>query len=389
MSKRKEVEDVQTFESSYGVSRDSSVRGPWMKSRLSRSNFEGVLPFTVNQGEEGTCVYVTLSKLLLFNLMGLVMDITLSEEEQAKITFLTRLFPIQSQTHSLDKYLKDAMISPESASPKGYALIVLFFYFFDWLKYHDMRPYYFFGEKVVMKNVDRSDFNKKMKDLFGFLQLTTKRLGGKTFSASGWIDEITRRVSPSIAHLQWKKISLCTLHTRFGNVPTFSQPNFHQLCDIIFDITKKFKIMLTVRGIMNEKYVMHEVMIVGIEGNFLLISNSWGTFLDKVNINMLPKLKLRIGNDLWSCVTFQFTFLLPFLSEIDFKTQYDLTDFDEFSAHIQEYLPQMDALNGLPQLDPALFDELASRPSASIGGTRKKRIKHGSTKRTWNAEYLK
>ena len=368
--KRKEVRELQDDSDRL---MQSSVRGFRTEGRLTRSNFESVLPFTVNQGEEGTCVYVTLSKLLLFNLMGLVMDITLSEEEQAKLSFLTRLFPIQSQMHSLDKYLKDAMITPESASPKGYALIVLFFYFFDWLKRNEVRAYYFFSDKVTMQNQDRSDFNHKLQKLFGFLKLTTKRLGGQTFSASGWIDAITTRVSPHVADLHWKKVSVCTLRTRFGHdSPTFKSSHFYKLCDILFDITKKFKVMLTVRGVIREKYILHEVMIVGIEGNHLLISNSWGTFLDKVPIHTLPKMNLRVDEP-WECLAFQFTFLLPMVTPIDFKTQYDLSDFDEFTEKMQDYLPQMDTLSTLPKIDSSLFDELASRPTASVGGTRKKR----------------
>ena len=374
--KRKEVEELQAFESERGLSSDSSLRGIYTTGRLIRGHLESVLPFTVNQGEEGTCVYVTLAKLLVFNLLGLVMDIRLSDEEQEKINVLTRLFPIRSNTHSLSKQLKHSMISPQSASPKGFALLVMFFYFYDWLKSHDMRPYYFFGDKVRMKHKDRTEFTSSLKKLYGFLKLTTKRLGGQTFSASGWVDAITTQVSPYVADITWKTVSLCTLQTRFGRESqTFGPQPFDHLCHILFEITKKFKIMLTLRVLVQDKYALHEVMIVGIEGHELILSKSWGVFLDKVPIPMLPDIILRTEEDELKCKAFQFTFLLPMVTPVDFDVQYDLSTFGEFLERMEEYLPQMDALNAIPKLDPALFDALAERPMTEVGGRRTRRIR--------------
>jgi len=102
-----------------------------------------------------------MAKVLLFNLMGLVMDIRFTEREQEKITTLVTLFPIRSDTSITDRQLKDAGITPSSCSPKGFALIVLFFYFYDWLKDHDMRGYYF-GDTLMMKTRDGHDYNDKL-----------------------------------------------------------------------------------------------------------------------------------------------------------------------------------------------------------------------------------
>jgi hypothetical protein len=55
--------------------------------------------------------------------------------------------------------------------------------------------------------------------------------------------------------------------------------------------------------------------------------------------------------------------------------QYDLSTFGEFLERMEEYLPQMDALNAIPKLDPALFDALAERPMTEVGGRRTRRIR--------------
>ena len=354
----------------------SSVLTWRTKRRLIRGNYRSVLPFTVNQGELPICAYVTMGKTLLFNVMGLVMDVTLTPEEEDKISTLTKLYPIRADTDLVDRYLTDALITPTTCTPKGFALIVLFFYFFDWLKKHKMKPSYFRGELVEMLNEDRSPYTDKVDKLFGFLKLKTTRLGGQTFSANGWIQEILRRVSPELEMIHWKQISVCTLNTRFGNeISTFTTDDFIQLSEILFQITKKFKVILTVTGIMGGRYLMHDVMIVGVEKNHLLISNSWGEFIDKVPIDKLPNITLSVKDHTWECMAFQFIFLLPFLSEIPFELQYHLGNFGDFHDKIHAYLPQMDALHSLPHLDPALLDELASRPSAAIGGTRKVRLK--------------
>lgn len=301
------------------------------------------------------------------------MDVTLTDHEQDKISKLTKLFPISADVDLVDRYLKDVGITPDSCTPKGFALIVFFFYFYDWLKHHDMRAYYSVGDKVMMKNKDATDYNNNIKKLFKFLKLTTKRLGGQTFSATGWIQEITTQAEPQLQMLTWKKISVCTLHTPFGiHSPTFTSTEFKSLCDVIFKITTKFKINLTIKGpeIREGVYLMHDVMIVGIERGNLLISNSWGNFLDFVPVDELPSISLKGNKMPWE--VFQFTFFLPMVKPIEFDTQYDATDLTTFLAMMESYYPQMDILDSLPKIDPAVFDALAESPRAAVGGTKKR-----------------
>jgi hypothetical protein len=368
--KRKEVEEMQSYATRL---MDSSVRGYETEGHMTRYNFRGVLPFTVNQGDLPVCAYVTMAKVLLFNAMGLVMDVTLTRGEQEALRKLTTHFPIRA-SDLVDRYLTVANITPSTCTPKGYALIVLFFYFFDWLKKHKMRPTYFPGELVQMLNSDRSSYIPKLKQLFDFLKLKTKRLGGQTFSADGWIKEILTRVSPELEIIQWKLISVCTLNSPVSrSIPTFHPDAFMHLCNILFQITKAFKVILTVQGIMGGRFMMHDVMIVGVEGNDLLISNSWGEFIDKVPIHELPRIVLRVGDQRWVCWAFQFIFLLPFLDDIPFELQYHLGNFSDFDGKMRAYFTQMEALLSLPHLDPAVLNALAESPRAAVGGKRTRR----------------
>ena len=352
----------------------SSARSWKTKRRLIRGNYRSVLPFTVNQGELPICAYVTTAKTLLFNVMGMVMDVTLTPYEEDKLSTLTKLYPIKADTELVDRYLRDVHITPTTCTPKGFALVVLFFYFFDWLKKHKMRPTYFEGELVEMLNPDHSPYTAKLSHLFGFLKLTTTRLGGQTFNADGWIKEILTQVSPTLETIHWKQISVCTLNTPLGtSMKTFEPDDFMRLRDILFEITKQFKVILSVRGFMGDRYLMHDVMIVGVEENHLLVSNSWGEFIDKVPINELPKITLRVKDSTWDCFAFQFIFLLPFSYPIPFELQYHLDNFDHFVDKMDTYFKQMEELRSLPKLDPAVLDALAESPRAAVGGTRRKR----------------
>ena len=362
----------------------SSVEGWRTKRRLIRGNYRSVLPFTVNQGELPICAYVTTAKVLLFNVMGLVMDVTLTPYEEDKISTLTNLYPIRADTELVDRYLTNALITPTTCTPKGFALIVLFFYFFDWLKKHKMKPTYFPGELVEMFNDDHSPYTEKLDDLFGFLKLKTTRLGGQTFSANGWIQEILTQVSPQLQMIHWKQISVCTLNSPKGTMmKTFEPYDFMRLRDILFEITKQFKVILTVIGRMGGRILQHDVMIIGVEENFLLISNSWGEFIDKVPIDKLPSITLRVKDQEWVCEAFQFIFLLPFSYPIPFELQYHLDNFDDFEAKMHAYFTQMEELRSLPKLDPAILDALAESPRAAVGGTRrrKKRTLRGSKRK--------
>ena len=354
---------------------NSSVRGYKTEGRITRSNYRSVLPFTVDQGQLPICAYVTTAKTLLFNVMGMVMDVTLTPYEQKRMSALTKLFPIRADTDLVDRYLADANITPTSCTPKGFALIVLFFYFFDWLKKHKMKPTYFPGEFVEMLNDDGSPYKAKLAHLFDFLKLKTTRLGGQTFSANGWINQILERVSPTLETIHWKQISVCTLNSPFGtSVRTFLPEHFMQLRDILYEITQKFKVILTVRGIMGDRFLQHDVMIVGVEGNDLLISNSWGEFMDVVPINKFPRMVLGVNNYAWMCWAFQFTFLLPFSYPIPFESQYHLDNFDHFVDKMDTYFTQMEELPSVPVITPGLLETLALSPRAAVGGrTRRKR----------------
>jgi hypothetical protein len=369
--KRKEVSELQMVAKR---EMDSSVLGYETEGQMTRGNYKSVLPFTVNQGELPICAYVTMAKVLVFNVMGMVMDVTLTAHEQHKLSTLTRLFPIRVDTDLVDRYLTDANITPTTCSPKGYALVVLFFYFFDWLKKHKMKPTYFYGEEVIMLNDDRTPYTSKLARLFDFLKLKTTRLGGQTFSADGWIKQILARVSPELEMIHWKQISVCTINSPLGkSIPPFYPADFMRLCDIIFQITTKFKVILTVRGVMDGRFGLHDVMIVGVKGNHLLISNSWGEFIDKVPIDELPRIVLRVKDKAWVCSAFQFNFLLPFLDEIPFELQYHLGNFADFEDKMRNYFTQMEALRSLPHLEPGLLDTLAESPRAAVGGTHRKR----------------
>jgi hypothetical protein len=374
--KRKELSELQRFAER---AMDSSVRGFTTEGQMTRGNYRSVLPFTVEQRQLPVCAFVTMSKTLIFNLMGMVMDVTLTPHEQAKISALTKHFPIRADTDLVYRYLDAANITPTTCTPKGYALIILFFYFFDWLKKNKMRPSYFPGELVEMSNDDHTSYKPKLDRLFDFLKLKTRRLGGQTFSADGWIQQIIGRVSPELEIIRWKQISVCTLNTPYGkSIPTFHPHDFMRFRDVLFEITTQFKVILTVRGFMGDRFALHDVMIVGIEGNHLLISNSWGEFIDKVPIDELPRIILRVKDRAWVCWAFQFTFLLPFLDEIPFELQYHLGNFGEFLDKMGAYYTQMEALRSLPKLDPGLFDALAESPRAAVGGTRKSnRIRYG------------
>ena len=369
--KRKEVSELQEVADRV---MNSSVRGYKTDGQMTRSNYRSVLPFTVNQGELPICAYVTMSKVLLFNVMGMVMDVTLTSHEQGLISALTNLYPIRADTNLVDRYLTDTTITPTTCTPKGFALIVLFFYFFDWLKKNEMKPFYYPGELVQMLNPDRSPYTAKLDDLFGFLKLKTTRLGGQTFNANGWVQEILAQVSPQLQMIRWKQISVCTLNTPLGtSMENFTPAAFVKLRDILFEITKQFKVILSVSGLMGDRLLMHDVMIVGVEKNHLLISNSWGEFIDRVPINELPNITLRVKDQEWVCEAFQFIFLLPFSYPIPFELQYHLGNFDHFVDKMDTYFTQMEELRSLPKLDPAVLDALALSPRAAVGGTRRRK----------------
>lgn len=381
--KRKtEAEEAQEDEAIHGLSAYSSVRGPASEGRLTRGNIKNVIQFSVDQGDEPTCVFVTTAKVCVYNVVGLGMNTTLTQEEKELLDRTTRVFKLRSDSALVDRDLNKLNITPETCSPKGYTLIVLFFYFYDWLRMNNIRCYYRRGPRINLRDDESKPYYSKMMLLFEFLKLTKKRAGAQ-FTSSGWIQAVTTALEPLVQHITWEMISVCTLKTPWSSdAPEFTQEHFQAFCEVIFKMTKKFKIILTLKGEMNE--MLHDVMVVGIEDGKLIISNSWGNDIDLVPIETLPLVELTLSKSQKARFNaFQFTFLLPKVLGFEhplyhLKKQYYADDLDDFIFKITPYLDEMNERH-LPQIDEELLTTLASDPSASIGG--RKRTKRHRSKR--------
>ena len=323
------------------------------------------IPFSVMQGNEATCAYVTLSNVVV-NIIAFLANIQLSYAEKMKLYGILAGFPIRTDVQEMVRE-----VSVIAFPKKEFTLIVLFFYFFDWLKSHKMKAEYPRGVELHELTEDGSDFNEKIKEFFGFLQLKTKRLGGPTFTASGWIDKITTELAKTVGTLKWKKTALRTRLSMFGSkAATFTAPAFQRLCrDIIRPLTNKgIKIVFTVRGDKGQ----HDVMLIGIEDDKLLISNSWGARLDQCPMGDLPLIRLQTGHgmEMWWWA-FQFTFYLPMRQDEGrlegLKPMYDLSTYEEFSHFMTTY-----CVIDLP-IKPLDFSTLTLLESDKVGGTRQKR----------------
>jgi len=370
----RDVKNTKEYEAEYGLSAHSSVRGPDTESRLTRSNIKNVIQFSVNQGDEATCVYVTTAKVCVYNVVGLGMNTTLTQEEKELLDRTTRLFKLRSDSALVDRDLNSLNITPETCSPKAYTLIVLFFYFYDWLRMNKIRCYYRPGPKIDLLDDKSEPYYSKIQSLFDFLKLTKKRAGAQ-FTSSGWIQGVTTALEPLVEPITWNMISVCTLNTPWSSgAPKFTSEQFQAFCRVIFEMTKKFKIILTLKGEMNE--MLHDVMVVGIENGKMIISNSWGNEMDLVPTETLPLVELTLPNSTksrWNA--FQFTFLLPKISGFEhplyyLKRQYYADDLDDLIFKITPYLDEMNE-RPLPQIDEELLTTLARDPSARIGGKRK------------------
>jgi len=336
-----------------------------MSGIVTRGNLSLFMPFTVIQGEK-SCAYVTLSKCLLSNLFGLMMDTEMTQQERLQLQGVMKMNPIRTSEgfRFLNLYT--------GVSTKAYILILCFYYLFDWIKKHDMRPYVLLPSRKITEvngpHKGMKDFNEEMPKLYDFLKLKVKRLGGTTFSGSSWITAITTALEGHASSLKWKRTELCVLHSIFSqDSHTFTQSHFrHFLNEIVLPITNSgIKIILT----LFDGNGLHDVMLVGLENECLLISNSWGYTIDVVPIERLPRLSLVNSELEW--LLLQFIFLLPVhdTSIDDLGPHYDLSNYAEFETIMKRYR--------VPTFDKVKFTAEMLGPK---GGKRKS--KRNKAKRT-------
>ena len=356
---KKEAADGRLFAEKHGAHSSRENEAGYM-TRYSQFT---VMPVIVNQRDKLTCAYVTLAKTLVYNLIGIMMDIEIPYSEKVKLNEFMKSFQLDTTVELDALFLRKY----KRISKRGYIVISLFFYFFHWIRREEFKPHYLDSvrpSEILKQDGKPVGFEFALRTrLYPFLKLTVERLGGMTFAEDDVVLPILRRVRGMAGTLEWKRASLCTLNnTRFSrDSPTFVQEAFDALCDTILYITKKgIKIYLT---LFSNKRGLHDVMLAGIEGKNLLISNSWGHTIDVSPIELLPRVSLKyesMGDD-W--LIFQFTFLLPILRGSGMlhglKSQYDLTDFGEFQSLMATY--------NVPE-----FTKLV--PTLS-GGTRKRCIK--------------
>ena len=366
-SHKPEVERLKEDAERYGL---KGVRAK-MNGYVTRNNQYTIMPFIVDQLDEPTCSYVTLSKVLIFNLMGLLMDIEVSPSEKMAMHKLMKSYPLTSDTTN-EKYL----IPYSRISIKVYVLILFFFYFFEWIKKHDIRPYLLSPSTYIVEITnDFGDFNVKLADLFDFLKLKKKRLGGPKFKGSDWIIEITTLLEDYASLLVWKRTSFNCLRSDVfcSSAVTLDEEQFKMFCDqIILPITNQG--MKVIINLCNGK-LQHDVMLVGIENESLLISNSWGHSIDVVPIELLPSLTLK-NSPVVSWSILQFSFLLPVIQgdkQLDgLERQYDFRNYGKFLEFMSNY-----KIPTFPKLDPTT---LGLRPTDGGSRKRKKHTRRNKSK---------
>jgi hypothetical protein len=367
------------FNSLWGVNSSSSVRGVKTEGHNTRNTVSNIVPFVVDQGNESTCAFVALAKVLTYNLLGLVMDIELLPEEKRLLNNAIKEYKIDPTIPVFERDFYK-YYTPEKCSLKGFTLIVIFFYFFDFARNNGLSPSFNPGEKLeVFTKMSGKSYDSQLTDiLFPFLKLTKDRFGGNTPVAAGFVTGIIHDLNPKVRYLTWQKVSLCTFRTEFcTNAPYVGPELFQRFCnEVIFPFTSKLKIIITLAQ-NSEEHALHDVVLFGIENDHILISNSWGERLDSIKISSFPLVSLTIpGNPPVKFTAFQYTFLMPITPSMrssmsPLKEQYYGDDFEEFMTGMKIYLSRFNELDDIPKIEHGLLQELAKIPRNLIGGKRK------------------
>jgi hypothetical protein len=118
MSKKEAAEREEDEHRLGAKSSRSSESGP-----MTRQNQFTIMPFVVNQGDESTCAYVTLSKVLVFNLIGILMDIKMPYVEKINLHEFMQSFVLKTAVVPIDRDLDIY----KYISPKGHIILIFFF----------------------------------------------------------------------------------------------------------------------------------------------------------------------------------------------------------------------------------------------------------------------
>ena len=369
---RKEAELDELIKEGVATHKNSIVRPE--QPYFTRSIPQNIIPFTVNQKDEPTCAYVTSSKVLLYNVLGLFMNISLTPHEQNLLDSTTRMFEIRSNIPIESRYLTMWGFSPDTCSVPGFTFIALFFYFFDWCRIHDMRPY-FRKNGTITDSFERP--YEMLNDLNKFLTELPQRIDAKLPAASGWLEVLFEPLRKSIqkSRVEWTNTHVLTLKSEYTpRAVSFTQPRFKEFCDkVISPITAlSLRIIVHLQNT-SLKDFLHAVTVVGIDSGHLILSNSWDTKIDVVPIASLPTVELHVGKikTMWKILDFEF--ILPLFSGYprpQFK--YSSENIDDFIEFIEEYVSFMKERerNDIPF---TIFEGLHSR--TLVGGlTRRNRF---------------
>jgi hypothetical protein len=369
---RKEAELDELIEEGVATHKNSIVRPE--QHYFTRHVPENIIPFTVNQKDEPTCAYVTSSKVLLYNLLGLFMNISLSTHEQKLIDSTTRMFEVRSNIPIESRYLTMWGFSPNTCSVPGFTFIALFFYFFEWFRVHDMRPY--FHRNGTITDSFKRPYEMR-NDLNTFLTQLPQRIGAKLPAASGWLEVLFEPLRKSIkkSYVEWKNIHVLTLNSEYTpRTISFTQPRLKEFCDkVIYPITSlSLRIIVHLQNTILKDF-LHAVMVVGIDSGNLILSNSWGTKIDVVPISSLPNVTLNVGKIKTEWEIFDFEFILPiFLGYPRPQFKYSSENINDFLTFVKDYVLLMKERerNDIPF---TIFEGLHSR--TLVGGlTRRNRF---------------
>ena len=246
----------------------ASLEGP-VRTRQSRIPAEMICSMPTDQGHRGDCAYHAYAKLIIQNMISIFIDLNMTPEDTAQMMACIAKDPIDTSTDI-------GVYSEKDCSLKGYKKIILFYYFFNYLRRNDIK-----------------DIGRPVMELIGTMHSrAAARLPLDNELFSQLRDEITQKSRG----VEWAFVTFQVDSRAISIVERILSLGLYCVLTLVSDTGR------------------HAVLLQGYDPTTLHIQNSWGKTVDSVPKALFPAITL--SRQEFRCGSIQTLFPIPATFEL-------------------------------------------------------------------------
>ena len=270
----------------------ASQEGPGRTTRQSRIPAEMICSMPTDQGQRPDCAFHAYTSLIIQNMISIFIDLRMTHEDNATMMACIAKHPIDTSTDV-------GVYSAEDCGLNGYKKIILFYYFFNYLRKNKLK-----------------DIGQSVMELIGTMH---PRAAARLPLDSEMFSQMREEITVKAREVEWAFVTFDVDTRAISIVERILSLGLYCVLTLASDMGR------------------HGVLLQGYDPTTLHIQNSWGKTVDSVPKTSFPVITL--SRQEFRCERIQTVFPIPATFELPPLPTGALTPIDQLIFFLDIYGP--------------------------------------------------